>query len=359
MDPVDSNVVYLEFQGLNIFKSLDGGNTAVRATNGITEDAGDFNGILFFTLDPNDSLRLYVGGTQLWRTLDGAAHWTAASAPIPPWNNSKDRISRIAISPSDPNLVLFGTDFGRIYRNTAALTSDQSATLSYASPREEAFISEIQFDPNQPQTVYATYSTFLRNRGDAHVYKSLDSGATWAPIDGSGSTGLPDVPVESLAVDPDDGNRLYLGTDLGMFASIDGGATWMRDDNPFANVIVEHLALSRNGDAKYLYAFTYGRGVWRVPLPGSVEDCAYTLSATSIAAPASGGTGSLDITTASNCTWTALTTSPGMVRVQSPAAGTGSGTVVYKVAPNPNTQPRTVTLNVQDQIVTVAQAGTR
>ena len=63
--------------------------------------------------------------------------------------------------------------------------------------------------------LYATYGNF----GGAHVYRSIDGGATWQSIDGSGSTGLPDIPVHSIVVDPDDSQRLYLGTDLGVMVS--------------------------------------------------------------------------------------------------------------------------------------------
>ena len=71
--------------------------------------------------------------------------------------------------------------------------------------------------------VYATYGNF----GGAHVFRSTDGGATWQSIDGSGAGALPDIPVHSIVVDPDDSQRLYLGTDLGVMVSIDGGRTWM------------------------------------------------------------------------------------------------------------------------------------
>ena len=65
----------------------------------------------------------------------------------------------------------------------------------------------------------------------------------------SGPTRLPDIPVHSIVVDPDDPQRLYLGTDLGVMVSIDGGRTWRTP-----------------AGRKELFAFTDGRGAWRVTL---------------------------------------------------------------------------------------------
>jgi len=83
-------------------------------------------------------------------------------------------------------------------------------------------------DPNTPTTVYATVSTFNSSMGQGHVFKSTDGAVTWAGIDGSGATGILDIPAHSIVVDPTNSNILYLGTDIGVFLSLDGGANWER-----------------------------------------------------------------------------------------------------------------------------------
>jgi photosystem II stability/assembly factor-like uncharacterized protein len=121
--------------------------------------------------------------------------------------------------------------------------------------------------PTTPTTVYATVSTFNTGTGVGHVFRSTDGGASWVNIDGSGSTGIPDVPVHAIVIDPNDTNRLYVGTDIGVFVSVDGGANWARENTGFANVIVESLSLKNDGGQRYLYAYTHGRSVYRVALP--------------------------------------------------------------------------------------------
>src|SRR3954464_13466151 len=72
-------------------------------------------------------------------------------------------------------------------------------------------------------------------------------------------------PLDRL--DPDDQQRLYLGTDLGVMVSIDGGHTWMTEETGFGPAVTMWLSLVRRpAGQRQLFAFTHGRGVWRVTL---------------------------------------------------------------------------------------------
>jgi hypothetical protein len=104
----------------------------------------------------------------------------------------------------------------------------------------------------------------------------MDGGASWQPLDGGdGPSGLPDLPAHALAVDPRHTERLYVGTDLGIFVSLDGGGAWEVEDTGFANVVVDSLVIasasprpaSGAAPVPYLFAFTHGRGAWRLRLP--------------------------------------------------------------------------------------------
>lgn len=110
--------------------------------------------------------------------------------------------------------------------------------------------------------MYATYAGF----GGAHVWKSSDEGLTWVVLDGIGDGSIPDIPVHALVADPSRPGRLFLGTDLGVFVSLDGGNHWAVENTGFANVVTEALALSNGPNGYALFAFTHGRGAWRVDL---------------------------------------------------------------------------------------------
>jgi len=121
----------------------------------------------------------------------------------------------------------------------------------------------VTFDPRAENVLYATYGNF----GGAHVLRSIDAGLSWQSLDGAGATAVPDIPVHSLAVDPDDSQPLYLGTDLGVMVSLDGGRTWMTEETGFGPAVTMWLSAIRTpSGAKYLFAFTHGRGAWRVAL---------------------------------------------------------------------------------------------
>jgi len=259
VDPTHTNVLYAENTGLSIQKSIDGGKTFLDATRGIV----DFNFLFIgpFVMDPTDSQRLWTGGNFLWRTNDGTAHWTRASAKIV--GTKFNAISAIASSPADPNHVLMGTAEGTIHRSSTALSTNGNTHWPFAKPRP-GYVSWLAFDPTNPAVAYATYATF----GGTHVWMTADGGATWTGIDGSGSGALPDIPVDSIVVDPAHPTNLYIGTDMGIFVSTDGGQNWAIELTGFPDSVADALAMfADSAGNRSVYAFTHGRGAWRVNLP--------------------------------------------------------------------------------------------
>ncbi|HVR07230.1 MAG TPA: hypothetical protein VMW75_04225 [Thermoanaerobaculia bacterium] len=259
VDPTHTNVLYAENTGLSIQKSIDGAKTFANAVAGIVDN--NFLFITPFIMDSTNPQRLWTGGAYLWVTNNGAARWSRASARIA--GSLQSAISAIAASPADSNHMLMGTAEGVIHRNSAALSSTGNTRWPFAKPRV-GYVSSLAFDPTNTSVAYATYATF----GGTHVWKTTDGGATWTGIDGSGSGALPDIPAESIVVDPANPTNLYLGTDAGVFVSTDGGQSWAVELTGFPDAVADQLVMfADQTGSRSVYAFTHGRGTWRVNLP--------------------------------------------------------------------------------------------
>ncbi len=259
VNPANTNVLYGTNTGLSLQKSIDGGKTFNFAVGGIS----DFNFLFIapFIMDPTDPNRLWTGGAYLWRTDNAAANWSRASAKIA--GSRFSAISALASSPADPNHVLFGTVEGIVQRSSSALSAKPNTVWPFVKPRV-GYLSWLAFDPADPNVAYATYSTF----GGTHVWKTADGGATWTGIDGSGAGALPDVPVNTIVVDPAHATNLYAGTDMGVFVSTDGGQSWALELTGFPDSVVDALVINADSSGnRALFAFTHGRGAWRVDLP--------------------------------------------------------------------------------------------
>ncbi len=267
LDPSAPNAIVASTQGGIVWTSTDGGLNFDQSIEGITDHVGDdladFRGVgsnfLFISPlvgDPTEGSRLWLGGRRLWRSEDRGGLWGEGSG-----RTAGDKISAVAVSPSNPDLVLAGSDRGRIYRLESATSSSGATPLDQTRPRS-GFVSSVAFHPTDETVAYATYASFQ----GGHVWKSVDAGRTWQPIDGTGPQGLPDMPVHSIVIDPADTQRLFIGTDLGVLVSLDDGESWAVENTGFANVVTESLSLARTAGRDYLFAFTHGRGVWRVSL---------------------------------------------------------------------------------------------
>ena len=271
VNPLNTNMLWAEFTGLSLRRSVNGGTSFSTFTNGITEAGGNFLFIAPFAQDPSNPSNMWIGGASPWRNTNatgaGSPAWVRAGAFF------GSRIGAWAVAPQSSDRVYAGTGTGnaalncRVFTTGIATTSTSATVWSSSKVRPDGcFVSWVAADPVTLGTVYATVSTFNTGTGVGHVFKSTNFGATWTSIDGSGATGIPDVPVHTIVADPNDNQRLYIGTDIGVFISLDGGANWARENTGFANVIVEALTI-KNTVPRYIYAFTHGRSLFRALLP--------------------------------------------------------------------------------------------
>lgn len=250
IDPTNGDIVFVEIQGFpTIRKSTDGGDTFFSATNGITDTDGLF--ITPYAMDPSNPDVMWTGGARPWRTTNGAASWSVAG----PNFAAANKISAIAIAPSDGNVVYLGFDNGFLAKTTNGLSPSPTWNVFGGALPTGNWVSSVAVDPQDPNRAYATYSSV----GIPHVWRTTSGGVSWASIDGISTADIPDIPVHWIAVRPGDSQQLYAGTEFGVFASDDGGAAWQPANDGLAHTVVETLDFP---DGNTLVAFTFGRGAF-------------------------------------------------------------------------------------------------
>jgi hypothetical protein len=100
--------------------------------------------------------------------------------------------------------------------------------------------------------------------GTPHVWRGTlaagGGGWTWTDISGAAPNRLPDVPANSLQIEPTAGSTMYVGTDIGVFRTTDAGGSWQPFNDGLPNTAVFDLKL--HGTRRLLRAATHGRGIW-------------------------------------------------------------------------------------------------
>ncbi|MGH9834598.1 MAG: hypothetical protein ACRD9Y_16400 [Blastocatellia bacterium] len=240
---------------------------------------------------------IYFGTHRLYRSADQGVTWTGLGAstdgfgadltktiPDPGYSNGfPSYLSAIAAHPAldqsaNPpgEMVWVGTGDGLVQftTNAGALTQATFTNVTKA-PLPNRYVTDIALDPNYRRRAVVVYSGFNTNTPatPGHVFMTDDQGATWANISGN----LPDIPVNSVVIDPLLAGAVYIGTDLGVFQTMDGGATWIRLSSGMPKVAVFMLRYAAAN--RSLVAATHGRGVFRLALP--IPRVAATVSAAS------------------------------------------------------------------------------
>lgn len=266
------DIVYAEFVNLEIEKNTRAGmGPYTNVINGLG-DAQDPNNARFiapFSMDPNDPDILVAGGSSIWRTTNGASSWSS----IRPRLIGRPLCSAIDIDDGNSNRIWVGYDDGTVSRTNASVTSWTDVT--HPAMPVGILVTDIAINPNDSNQVFVTFGGYQVDS----VWYTADNGVTWQQRIGSGAHTLPTIQVNTVRFHPSSLVWVYIGTDLGIFASEDRGLTWSKtprfpeNEGP-VNVEVRELFWQGN---EYLIAATYGRGMYRTrPLIVVYVDAAHT-----------------------------------------------------------------------------------
>jgi len=198
-------------------------------------------------LHPRESGLLYHGRSRVYLSLDQGESWTGLATSF------VNKVISIGINPANPDNVWAGTLSGEL-----AVSEDQGETWTKVNQNglPSLPIADIVGSATEPRTMWVCYSSY----GTPNLFKTTDLGKTWTAM----WQGMPDVPANCLVFHPSDENILYVGTDVGVFASFDGAKSWI----PYGNGLPRSPVLDLKINKKYnvLRAATHGRSTWEVSI---------------------------------------------------------------------------------------------
>ncbi|MBI3258780.1 MAG: T9SS type A sorting domain-containing protein [Ignavibacteriae bacterium] len=245
IDPGNSNILYAASQEGDISRSTDGGvNFPSFINSDITNEPASW--VAPYVFDPTDSKNIYAGFVNVWKYNPISSKWRKISNLV-----NGNTLNYIGVAPSDTNYVYAGND-GEISYTSNGGKSWQPITL----PSQIGYVTHLEVHPKNPRRIWITVSGYSEKK----VFESTDAGGGWVDI----SKGLPSIPVNCIVYQNNSADRLYIGTEAGVYFRDNEMTVWQPFNDGLPNVIVSDLKI--NYAAKKLLAGTYGRGLWEANL---------------------------------------------------------------------------------------------
>ena len=282
VDPNNPKAIFSENYSGRLFDiNLDTGEK--RAIRPVPKDPENetyrFNWSSPLIISSHDSNTVYFGGNKVFKTTDRGQHWEEISPdltknrnwkkiPIMGVERDENTLSRddgvlhygtittISESPIQPGLIYVGTDDGNVHvtldggKNWLNLTAE----FSLPGPR---FVSRILASHHDIKSAYITFDGHWDDDFAPYIFKTNDCGNTWKSISGD----LPDgMVVNLIAEHPRNPNLLFIGTEFGLFISIDGGKNWVQPRGNLPRAPVDDIII--NAKQNDLILGTHGRSVF-------------------------------------------------------------------------------------------------
>ena len=227
-------------------------------------------------LGPGAPNTVYLGTDRLYRSTDaGISHTIESQQPIVSTcgtGTQACRISSVAISPQDDNYRVVGFENGQVWATSTGSSTLVNLTVSSPFPTNpngstNKFVGRAMIDPTNKNVAYIALSYFAP-AGQA-VWKITNLGAAAgaspvAPVWVAAGNGIPSIPVNAFAVDPLNPNNLFAGTDIGVYNSVDGGASWLPYGTGLPRSAVFDMKVQPT--SRLLRIATHGRGMWDIPI---------------------------------------------------------------------------------------------
>lgn len=277
------NIAYAEWQEGNLVR-IDRANDEVihiQPQPAEGEDYERFNWDAPILVSPHKATRLYFASQRVWKSEDRGDSWETLSDDLTKnqermnlplmgkthgWDAQWDlyamsdynTITSLAESPKKEGLLYAGTDDGFICVKDGESAEWKKIPVSdLPDCPETAFVNDIKADKFDENTVYVALDNHKFGDLNPYLYVSKDKGKSWKKI----TSGIPERHlVWRLVQDYENPNLLFIGTEFGVFLSLDAGQNWMPFKSGMPTISVRDIAIHpREND---LVAATFGRGIY-------------------------------------------------------------------------------------------------
>lgn len=218
-------------------------------------------------ISPHNPSILYTGGQMLLQSLDRGETWIEVGPDLTTNDSVKIAgkghmmyctLTTISESPVKSGTIWVGTDDGRVHMTPdfGRTWTEFTIKLDEIGIPADRWTTRVFASNHSDGVAYVCKSGFKYDDFKPYVAKTTDYGKTWKNI----ATGLPDYPVNVIIEDAKNPNLLFIGNDIGIYFSLDGGDSWQKMEGNIPAVPVKDLVIHpREND---LVAGTYGRGMY-------------------------------------------------------------------------------------------------
>ena len=277
-DPEDANWVYAMSQGGNVgrYNTVTGQSSYIKPPAPDAKTLLRFNWNASIAQDPFDKKTIYFGSQFLHKSTNKGAAWeiispdltTNDSAKIDQRDNgglsiditgAENHCTIICIAPSavQKGLIYIGTDDGKVQMTTNGGASWTDLTANITGLPKGAWIPQIRTSATNPNEVFVVVNNYRQGDFAPYIFRSNDAGKTWTNmVDAKKVTGY----ALTVLQDPTEPNLIFVGTEQGMYVSIDNGVNFQQWKNGYPSVSTYDFAIQdREAD---LAIATFGRSLW-------------------------------------------------------------------------------------------------